>query len=222
MKRLIISYIVLFLLGYTGLFAQYHLTEIGLKFGGGTHQPFGYDGVKTNVGYNADVFCTKYVCGKSYGWWLELGYRGFHVKETTVNTPSLVVPMPIGKLGLQLSNLHLGAYFKIRKNNYHRPKETALLIGPFLRYSLFYLSNIERDSVADGFLSSDDYKTLTDFTYGPHLSVFLRRPRGNKKSWYIHFGAEYSINKAMETRTGLGFNSLYGFLNIGFQLWNNL
>ncbi len=208
-------------------YGQYHLTELGFKLGGGVHQPFRYSKVKTHAGYNADFFCTKYVCGKGWGWWLELGYRGAHLVEKQFDLkPSLMVDTTSGKLKLHTNQLHAGFYFKYRGSNFHRKKEAAWLLGPFLRYH--FLSLVTPDSIGQqagiekGAIASDDYRKIRRVLYGPHLSRLLRRPWGRDHSWHLQLGAEYIIPMLYENTSRLRVNSLYIFVNWGFTFWNNL
>ncbi len=213
-----IKLITLFIALYNICFAQFHLDEIGMQIGGGTNLASGAKQLKPSYAYDINAFYSHYRCGKRDGYHFEFGARGFRLNENAIS-PALIAPISILKRNYHFMFLDLGAFFKIRPKDYHRNKETALLIGPKLNVRL--TSFDYTDSLGLQRFNKDEYRKLPVFNPGFSLSLWIRRPYAAKKSYFIRPGVEYYFGKTVKTESGLSFNSFNLFLNFGFIFWDN-
>jgi len=243
MKRIWVFYSLLLFLPLTGL-GQYHLQEFGFRMGGGTNVglPFtedhglaGQAGEESAYGlswaYNAQLFYSHYFCGKAVGYHLELGARGFAQPESRSQTAGLLsanasvidagarVVAPAYEATHQLHYLTLGAMFKFRTKNYHRPIETAYHIGPVLNVNLVASTVVEGGNREP--LRDFDALDVNAIGVGLHASLWHRRKLGKQGSWFFVPGVEFYPAQNLNNANGASLASLYPFLNMAFTLWNN-
>jgi hypothetical protein len=222
--------LVVWLAGITSAWAQYHLTEIGLRAGGGTNlalpmrdrteRPW-----QPSWAYNADVFCSHYFCGKPSGWHVELGVRGFQLNEqreligdTALRT--IALPIPSANNRITMHYVQLGLYFKIRGQNFHKTKETCLMVGPKVNWRLS--SRIRPQGGGAVPFINNSLRTVPRLVPGFQASVWFRRPIGNKGlSWFVIPGVDVYMLENASTETGIRFASLYPFVNLGVTFFDS-
>lgn len=197
--------------------AQYALTEAGVRLAVGPALPQGANRLGVGPAATLAGFYTHYVCGKSYGYWLEGGLRYTGGSEAEGAEPSLLALGNTQQVSYSFVHAEGGAYLKLRKNNYHRKKELALLVGPKLQ-----LRALSRATPADSTgasYASDGYRSVASIGVAAHLAVTYRMPLG-KRSLIIHPGVEYSfLNWA--SASGAAYRNIYVFVGAGLVLWSS-
>lgn len=205
--------------------AQYHLTEVGARLGGGVNFAYGTDALQPiQYGANLAGFYSHWVCGANWGYHVEAGFRLASFTESETGGVTLYQAGPSSFLtDYRFWLFELGGYFKIRKNNYHRDKEWALLIGPKLGFVLAGQARPESTGTWEAF-ESDTYREVLSVQPGIHLSVQWRLPRGNRYSFFIWPGVEWYPGANASTRNtnpAQNLRYLYGFISVGTTLWNS-
>jgi hypothetical protein len=213
--------------------SQYHLHEFGFKVGGGSSVPFmrsdeiPFEGLAENqnvaplYGANLDAYYSYYPCGKSYGFHLELGHRVCGVRETADlnDTFGPFGPERDLKRDLHIGYLNLGAYFKFRKNNFHRDKETAFMVGPKLNIRTFNLQNYEGTSQR---FAPEGLRELNRFLPGLYAGAWFRLPlKGTRRHWFVAPGVEIYFLPNARSEFGPQFATLYPHLNLAYTFYNN-
>ena len=220
MKAVAISLsFLLLVVSFGEVSAQYHLDEIGFRAGGGANISLPSNSYGLGLGLNANAYYSHYVCGKRWGYHFDAG--------TTILQADYVRP-EINTVPVHIrfwdGGINVGAYLKIRKNNYHRPKETCFMFGPKIHVSS-YLRNVKIDA-------STDYSNRPSIGIYPglHASAWVRLAMNKKAFWYIIPGVEYypNINAGSYRRSGVvppsdieRYNPFYVFINFGMTFWNN-
>lgn len=112
------------LLKSTTIFAQYSLSEFGVKAGAGYQSVIPSDDFKGAIFGSAGIYFSYYFCGQIYGFQTELNARGMFSDFTS-------------------SDLNAAVLFKIRAKNYHKKNETALLTGASANFNVY--NNLESE-----------------------------------------------------------------------------
>lgn len=206
---------LIFLLGFgaSRLRAQYTLDELGISGGGGFALFPNLVAPASGPGFNANAFYSHYFCGKNYGIHFLAGGSAFLPSYASAN--ELVSTLPSEKLSMTLVNLELGAFGKVRLHEYHRPRETALFIGPKVLLPLMSRYSAGEES---GVLR--DVAKVSPVQVGAHLSLQIRRPAPEKKSWFIEPGVDYYFIQSFNSNPGGDVRNLYISLNFGFAFWD--
>lgn len=198
-------------------YAQYALTESGGLLSAGVALPVGSNNVKLGPSVGAGAFFTKFRCGKRDGFWLEGLVRYLQTQDEAPDTATLAFSAPptpdAAALTYSFLQLDLGAYYKIRFQNYHQRKELAFLIGPKLSYRL--TANAEGNT-----FESDAYRTVHKGYLGVHVSAIYRLPAGNRYSLFLGGGGEYFFGNAVSTTSDPKFRYANLFLRVGYVFWN--
>lgn len=205
---------LIFLLMFgNGIQAQYTLDELGVAGGGGLALFSNEVGPAVGPGFNANVFYSHYLCGKAYGFHLQAGAVGFLPSYSDAN--ELVAGLPAEKLSMTLMNLEVGAFAMIRPRDFHRPRETALFIGPKVMVPFMgrYTAGEESGALRD-------IAKVSPVQVGAHLSLQIRRPAPEKKSWFIEPGIDYYFIQSFNADPAGDFSNLYFSLNFGFAFWD--
>lgn len=211
MFRLIFVFCVL-ILSSVVTYAQYHLGEIGVQVGGGLSIPTDNNelgSLTASPGMNLNAFYSHYICGKSYGYHLNLGFRTLwqQEKKHTFETEPGYIPYYQGFVLYQ----EFGAYLKIRPKNYHRPKELCLLVGPKFNIKLYEQTHSENITI-------HVYNETSTFLYGLHLSLMQRLPLNKHQSFFVSGGTDFfPFTKFKGIETGF----LYLHLNLGLAFWSS-
>jgi len=210
--------IFLLMTSQINLYSQYHLNEAGAFLGLGSNIPLDGKTVKPYYAYNFNGFYSHYRCGKRDGFHAEIGMRGFRVNEKAVEN-GFLQSENTGKHDYHFMYLDLGLMYKIRREKYHRDKETAILVGPKLnvRASSFHYN----DSTKLQRYNPNDYRDLTLLIPGIHLSFLSRIPFRPKKTYFIRYGGEFYFLPNAKTDKQ-NFSSIYLFIQLGIPFWNNL
>lgn len=196
-----------------GLQAQYTLNELGVSGGGGLALFSNEVGPALGPGFNANAFFSHYLCGKAYGFHLQAGAAGFLPSHSTAN--ELIAGLPAERLSMTLMNLELGAFAMVRPRDFHRPRETALFIGPkvLVPFMSRYTAGEESGALRD-------IAKVSPVQVGAHLSLQIRRPAPEKKSWFIEPGVDYYFIQTINANPAGDLRNLYIFLNFGFAFWD--
>lgn len=189
-----------------GLQAQYTLDEVGVNAGiggafiPGISQTYGGPLVKANIHYG------HFFCGKAFGIRAEGGFN---------------YAMPSDDLfRFQIIQFEGGFFFKLKRRDYHRPKEWAVIVGPKVHVPLFgHYSTLRGEPKESGPLS-DLNVAMRIIQPMAHLSVQIRRPVGDKKSLFIQPGVEYGIQSEFTGLSIGSFNRWNIFLNIGYAFFD--
>lgn len=230
--------LLLFLLPVLGLLpslasAQYHFQEVGLRFGGGTNIPTPFREIENDVineaqspwnlswAYNANLFYSHYFCGKNYGYHIDLGVRGFNLVEDRPAgfAPTYFSPDSAGRYSYVFHYADLGVYFKVRRHNYNRRKEVALLFGPKL--NVRFWSRVTDDAGNVEVFQGNDFRNVGLLVPGLQVSVWFRRKLGRNGSFFLIPGCDFYVLNTASTELGQNFRSIYPHLNLGFTFWNN-
>lgn len=193
--------------------AQYHLNEIGLNAGGGLAMLQSSEGSLSGPAWNVNGFYGHYFCGKAYGIQATIGVNSFH--PSTDDGGLVVDDEEAGQTSLTLTSLDAGFYFKLKKNDYHRPKEIAVLVG--LKANLPLVTRYSSQNTS-GSLETGG-AIVSTIVPGAHLSLQIRRPIG-EMSLFIQPGAEYYVTPLFNGERAGDVNPLYLFLNVGIALWD--
>ncbi len=204
--------------------AQYHLSELGLRAGGGTNLPIWHENLAPFYAVNVAGFYSHYRCGKRDGWHAEVGYRAFAILQKDFYVPNFISEETPHKAQYHFGYLDFGACYKLRMHKHHKRKETAYLVGPRLNLRTFTVAR-----TADGqtlALSNDGRRFLPMLQPGVHLSIWHRFPAGKKNALFFAWGAEYYVLSAASTDKdifgkGVNFTGLHLFLNVGVSFWKN-
>lgn len=200
-------------LGARDASAQYHFEEWGWRVGAGAAVPFGDNEMTPGFAANGQLFYSRYVCGKAYGYHLEGGVRLFSLYEYPTGGPGLEAPAQSGLFYYWLGGLTLGAYGKLRPKDYHRDKEVCMMVGPVVSW-------LPVVTGALGGIVSNEYRDVNRFQPGAGLSVWLRRPMGGDLSWHLALSGEYYPGRHIRTDE-VSFSALQLGLNIGVTLWDS-
>jgi hypothetical protein len=205
--------LVLFGLGFSQGRAQFTLDEIGLGVGAGSSI---LTGTPTQVGYGANIqaYYSHYFCGKRTGFHTVAGIRwsgmGFSRSFSTLDSPNAEMDNSVKQ-----AFLDLGFMGKIRKNEYHRSREAALMVGPKVNMNLLSLYS---DSAGSGSFSSIP-ANAPFFNVGIHASVQFRRKFG-KNAWFFRPGGEYYLLPVVSNTAAGSFRNVYLFLMFEINLWD--
>ena len=197
-------------------YGQYHLTEIGGSGGAGMNISTHNSKIHNGIAWSIQGFASHYICGKSFGYHGMLGYRGFVNKEEVYQLPSIVGPKTYGTTKFVFHYLDVGAYFKVRRHNYHRPKEACLLIGPQLNVLLAATANRQP-------YRTDDWRHILPVVLGVHISVPIRIPFILNTKAQIEPSLEYYFTdnvKNISDRPAT-LQTLALTMNVKIQLWDN-
>lgn len=209
MKRIFVFLLPLFFVSFS--MGQYHLSEVGLSLGGGATVPFGFENAGLSYGLNGGGFFSHWVCGKRYGYHGVLGVRNFHAS----GRDGLEIPPEtiVGRSSFSFNYLDLGFFFKVRRHEYHRWYEAALLVGP--KIDVLMTGRHSSGNLAGR--KSDNIKLLP-VAPGIHASLWIKR-KFFAQALYIQPGVEYYPLNIVSTPDN-AMSGLYAFLNIGFTFWN--
>lgn len=196
----------IFCLSLSVSFAQYAITEIGIAAGPGYNYPlkFGSTKVKGHIGAQANVYCSRYFCGKPYGFHAFVGYRGF--ARFTVNKKEDALFTDI-----RLHYAELGLLFKIRKNKFNRPRENAFLFGPVA--DICFRERNKGTVPAEG----------RTFLLGAQASLWLRREY-HRRGVFIQPGVQamllpfFKRNVHIYAPFTTRLFTIYPFINVAFSL----
>jgi hypothetical protein len=211
--------------------AQYHLNELGLKAGGGINAfyPFASSQGETseNVyqpvpGFDVTGYYSHYVCGKNYGYHIELGFRHLRMNEERQTS----TPITGGANGLykwRAQMLTAGFYYKWRKEKFHQPKEFCIMVGPKVNVPLAHQLKME-DGNYEAITSSNEPFSLSPVMPGGSLQFWWRRPIDNKYAWsyFICPGIDGFGMPFVDPENGTAPYNVYIYLNVGLTLWNNI
>jgi hypothetical protein len=194
------------------VFGQYDLSEVGVMAGGGFAPSLGDATVRSGPGGNVNAFFSHWHCGKNHGLQGSIGLRHFRATaqpgfRATPNGQDVDHPM-------DFTALDVGAYFKVRFHEYHRPKELSFLVGPKL--------NVLVNSGTSNGNGRQRIQTLAaeprPISAGLHLSAWYKI-KLNAQFLYLQPGFEYYPLPYMESTTG-PVSNMYLFFNAGITLWN--
>ena len=177
--------------------AQYTLDEIGINAGGGfVHMNTPLSDI--GAGANVNAFYGHYFCGKRYGIHTQAGLNYFSA----------------GDSGFRRSQVQVegGFFFKVKRRDYHRPKEWALIIGPKVQVPVLRTANYDQP----GGTPEPDWTPVIPVG---HISLQFRRPAPEKKSWFIQPGFEYGLLPDY-TSGGLDISRSYIFLHLGYAFFD--
>lgn len=204
-KTLVLIFIFLGL--WQVLRAQYAITEIGIPAGPGYNYPLqlGLKKVDGHVGMQANVFCSRYFCGKKYGFHAFVGYRGFsrftaEFKDTNIKING----------DIRFHYAEIGLLFKIRKEKFNRPNENALLFGPVA--DILFL---ERDK---GIIPGEGRRFLA----GLMLSGWIRREY-KRRAFFIQPGVQAMLVPFLKGNAEFLFPfatkwlTVYPFINLAYS-----
>ncbi|MCZ2356400.1 MAG: hypothetical protein LC115_06885 [Bacteroidia bacterium] len=209
--------ILLFYCGFlTNAFGQYHLTEIGASAGAGANLPTDNAKIHNGISWNIQSYLSHYICGKMYGYHGALGYRGFLNSEEVYQLPSILGPKTYGTTKFAFHYLDAGFYFKLRRHNYHRPKEACLLIGPQFNILLAATANGQA-------YRSDDWRRVYPAVIGIHISTPIRISFFFKTKAQIEPALEYFFTKNAKNISDrpASLQTLSISLNLKIRLWDN-
>jgi len=206
--RLLLLFIFVAVLVYSSqLFAQYAITEIGIAAGPGYNYPlrFGVKKVRGHVGVQANAFCSRYFCGKKYGFHAFVGYRGFSRFTADFKDTAIKINGDV-----RFHYAEAGLLFKIRKNKFNRPNENALLIGPVLDVCF-----LERNK---GIVPGEG----RTFLLGVMACGWMRREY-KRRAFFIQPGVQAMLVPFLKGNAKFDFPfetkwlTLYPFINIGYS-----
>lgn len=194
--------------------AQYHLAELGagIQAGPTLSALESADGIGTLA--RATIFYTHFICGKPYGYQLEAGPSYLSQRHTLAPGQGITTNRAGG---------HLAALFKLRRKNYHRPREAYLLAGPRLE-----LLGGGDEKAAYLVANQPEQATLEQpgLQLAASLSAWYRLPMSKHNSWLLGLGADYALlgtdryrPTATASRTGAPLLRLW--MGVGLTLWNN-
>lgn len=197
----------------TGAMAQYTLDEVGIGVGGGSNMLLGQP---TQVGYGGLVqaYYSHYFCGKRTGFHTVVGFRylgsPFNRSFSTTDPADLETSNSV-----RMGYWDIGFLGKIRRNEYHRSQEAALMVGPKINLNMFsrYTDSLRTGSFFDVDASS------AFFNVGLHTSVQFRRKLG-KSSYFFRPGAEYFFLPTIRNAAAGSFQNLHLFLMLEINLWD--
>ncbi|MDX2062265.1 MAG: hypothetical protein SFY70_04335 [Bacteroidia bacterium] len=200
------------------LVAQYHLDEAGPQLVAGVALPIASETVKLGPSAGIGGFYTHYRCGKRDGYWIEANARYLQTQDQAPDSATLATPVP-PTLPAEANTYRfiqgeVGVYYKIRKDNYHRPREFALLVGPKLTYNLAVRNQ-------EGAFETDSYREVRGSYLGLHLSVFYRLPAGTRYSFLISAGGDYQLAEVVSTTATPRYRYANLYLRFGYTLWNS-
>ncbi len=152
--------------------SQYTLDEIGVNVGGGLAILSSTGGNQMGPGANINAFYGHYFCGKRYGIHTQGGFNFINTRTETERTRQL--------------QFEGGFFFKVKRRDYHRPKEWAIIVGPKFQIPI-------ATSTRYFFGSIQPVKDWTPVVPVAHVSLQFRRPAPEKKSWFIQPGFEYGL-----------------------------
>lgn len=195
------------------------MNEFGFKLGLGLSSSIPAFETKPSVGMNGGIFYGHWVCGKNYGYHFDGGIRVAYLREQTEKIPSLIYRDKVFDSVYGFYNLDLGAYFKIKSENFHRDYETHWLFGLKLNYA--FLINAAHRGSPSFILKGDSYRTINPIAFGIHLSPYFRFPTKKKgQSWFLNPGIEYYPSSYISNPNG-GIRNFYLFLNYARTIWTN-
>ncbi|MCS7075862.1 MAG: hypothetical protein NZ455_04100 [Bacteroidia bacterium] len=202
-----IVFTLFFCIIYIFIHAQYAITEIGVAAGPGYNYPlrFGIKKVKGHVGLQANVFCSRYFCGKKYGFHAFAGYRGFSRFTADFQDTAIKINADV-----RFHYAEAGLLFKIRKEKFNRPRESAFLIGPVL--DILFL---ERNK---GIVSGEG----RTFLLGIMASGWMRREY-KRKAFFIQPGVQAMLVPFLKGNAQFGFPfetrwlTLYPFISLAYS-----
>jgi hypothetical protein len=198
---------------HLGAYAQFTLDEVGFGVGGGANLLMGTP-IQTGFGVHSQAYYSHYFCGKRTGFHAVIGFR--YLGSPFNRSFSLAAPANLETdNSVRLGYWDIGFLGKIRRNEYHRSREAALMIGPKIN-----LATVARysDSLSSGSFWDVDAKA-SFFNVGLHASVQFRRPLG-KSAWFFRPGAEYFLLPAIKQTAAGSFRNLYLFLMLEFNLFD--
>lgn len=197
-------------------YGQYHLTEIGGSGGIGINVSTNNSKIHNGVAWNTQGFVSHYVCGKSFGYHGALGYRGFVNTEEVYQLPSIVGPKTYGNTKFAFHYVDAGFYFKVRRHNYHRPKEACLLIGPQLNVLLAATANRQP-------YKTDDWRRVLPVALGIHISTPIRIPfiLGTKAQLEPAIEYYFTDNAKNISDRPAALRTLNLTINLKIHLWDN-
>lgn len=210
------------------VFAQYSLTELGVKFGGGVSNPLSYSRSTLGPQGEANGFLTHYFCGRASGFHMEAGYKFYQYGSgeggiALVSFPSLIdTADAIADRKFQFHYLEGGLYYKLRRHDYHRDNEGAILFGPKINVllSAAYEDQINGNSSEYKNFSSNAYRTVNRVLLGWHISWWVRR-EWRDHIFFIQPAIEYYQTPNVKTISLLEVDNLAVTLNFGIGLWND-
>lgn len=194
--------------------AQYTLDEFGLAAGGGLAAYPNSASTLAGPAANVNGFYSHYLCGKAFGFQVAAGANGTLARSS--DGADLISVANAGETRFTLLAAEIAGYFKLRMHDYHRPRETALLIGPKVNFPLIRHFAAENES---GQLRSH-VESANALQVGAHLSLQIRRPAPEKKSWFIEPGVEYFFIPAWKQTPAGNVGTAYIFLNFGYAFWD--
>jgi hypothetical protein len=118
------------------LHGQYALGEYGIRAGLGLAPSLSQANVFPVVCYSSHFFYSYYFCGKNYGYEVEGGIHGADFKSAKASPNWSGRANEALAYHLRLLYGDIGVLAKLRKNNYHRHQEWALLAGLKLKTRL--------------------------------------------------------------------------------------
>lgn len=211
--KIVFTGLFLLFLANSGAKAQFTLDEIGVNVGGGMNVLTGQNGSLVGWGALAKGYYSHYFCGKRHGFHVEGGFR--YLATYTENPVFTPVALPGASNKVSAGILDAGFLGKIRKNEYHRPRETALMFGPKINVNLF--GKFEEWGISGPLDQTPG--GLSIFNVGLQLSAQIRR-KFDKNSWFIHPGVEYFFLPTLPNTMMGNLSNLHIFLQFGVNLWD--
>lgn len=203
------------------LYGQYALGEYGIRAGLGSSPSLSKANVFPLVCYSSHFFYSYYFCGKNYGYEVEGGIQGADFKSTNAN------PNWSGKTNETLAyHLHLlygdiGVLAKLRKNNYHRNQEWALLAGLKLKTRLLGLAYNTHPSGYETNLATANFVESNFFVPAVQSRIRYRRSFARKQTFYFEPTLEWVLLPSAKTQDlklhllFIYFQASYAFGSVG-------
>lgn len=178
--------------------AQYTLDEIGFNAGAGAAL-YNFEGDREQgVGVNANVFYGHYFCGKAYGIHTQGGFNFISSGDDVMRRSQF--------------QFEGGFFFKLKRHDYHRSKEWAVLIGPKFQIPIV-------TSTYDKVGNIEPPTEWSPVVPVAHISFQFRRPAPEKKSWFIQPGVEYGVLPDFNLYTR-EYRRTYIFLHFGYAFFD--
>lgn len=201
--------------GLSHLHAQYELDEMSVHAGAGLGVVLHSYQAGLGPAVNADFAFTHWPCGKAFA---IQGNAGVVLGQTRwEDGQPLLGVFDAGATRVGWAVGALGASIKVRLQDFHRPREVALVVGPRLWVPVYMRAATAQGK--GGLAATTDAKPHP-FLVGGNLGVQFRRPAPDKKSWFIEPGLFWSpvslIDGALDARTV----PVYLYLNFGFAFWD--
>lgn len=194
--------------------AQYQLFEMAAHAGAGARMLTGSSASVPGPGAHLTYSYTYFPCGKAFGF---EGRASLMYAQTALEHGATFLNNPLaGKTTVGWTGGDIGAAFKVRLHEKHRPKEVAFLFGPKISFPAlaWYRSEIGNGGIPNADVS------LNRLAPAGFFAIQFRRPAPEKKSWFFEPGVEFMPTYLFRRADNFHHGAMYIYFQFGYAFWD--